>query len=203
MHFSKRRQITSDPRWNAQRFNPSSTIYYLICGEEEDEKNPYKLVLLLIDFRSDSFGNVRASWQQQQQLLLQLWALSAEQVTLIFLGDSERAATVAGAEPGLVLLRRETGRKLSVFNLAFSSCPNPKAKWFLNLRSGCRRCKWSRVRSNSPFELPFHLASDQCELANSTCTSAKRFNLCWLFAYSLCLSPEVGSNIVINHTYWQ
>lgn len=198
MQFFKKRQITSDPRWNARRFNPSSTTYYLICGEEEDEKNPYKLVLLLIDFRSDSFGNMWASWQQHQ-----LWALSAEQVTLIFLGDSERAATRAGAEPGLVLLKWETGRKLSVFNLAFSSCANPKAKWFLNLRSGCRQCKWSRVRSNSPFELPFHLASDQSELANSTCTSAKRFNLCWLFAYSLCLNPEVGSNIVINHTYWQ
>lgn len=51
------------------------------------KKNPYKLVLLLIDFRSDSFGNMWASWQQHQ-----LWALSAEQVTLIFLGDSERAS---------------------------------------------------------------------------------------------------------------
>lgn len=143
-------------------------------------KPPYKLVLLLIDFCSDSFGNVWASWQQQQ-LLLQLWALSVERVTLILFGDSD-GATVTGAEPGLVLLKRETGRKLSVFNLAFSSCPNPKVKWFLNLRSGCRRCKWSRVRSNSPFELPFHLASDQSELAKSTCTSAKRFNLGWLFA---------------------
>lgn len=35
MQFSKRRQITTDPRWNAQRFYPSSTTYYLICGEEE------------------------------------------------------------------------------------------------------------------------------------------------------------------------